>query len=149
MPRILAAIIAALLLTGAAAPARAQAAAPTLGAALAGNTLAAVMFLPQEAQRGERLDRVVFQAFLRPDGSALIRRWDTARDAYTVPAEGHWRVSARTLCMDFPGLADGDPNICIDVHVWGPKIAGNTSGPGRFAMLDGDIEPGNSLIASR
>ena len=69
--------------------ARADEAAPALGPLLAGNTVSAVMFLPHDAPKGGgSLDRVMFQAYLRTDGSALIRRWDAARDAYTAPAEG-------------------------------------------------------------
>ncbi|MGH7091077.1 MAG: hypothetical protein ACREFQ_19440, partial [Stellaceae bacterium] len=95
-------------------------------------------------------DRVVFQAYLAPGGSELVRRWDPSRDRYTVPADAHWTLSGATLCMDFPGLAGGgDPNICIETHVWGPRISGNTSGAGRFALLNGDIEPGNSIARER
>ena len=126
----------------AASAAGAQTAAPPLGAALAGNTVAAVMFLPHE----DKVDRVMFQAFLRPDGSELVRRWDPSHDAYTAPADGRWTVSGDTLCLQFPGL-DGDPNICIETHLYGPRIAGNTAGTGRFAMLDGNVEPGNSIAA--
>ena len=123
--------------------------APALPDLLAGNTLSAVLFLPHEAPHGGgSLDRIMFQAFLRADGSALIRRWDPAHDAYTVPDERRWSVSGSTLCLDFPGLA-GDDRICIEAHVWGPRIAGNGTGTGRFAMLDGDIEPGNTIVASR
>jgi hypothetical protein len=114
---------------------------------LPGNTVSAVLFLPQEGKTGETLDRVVFQAYFRPGGGALMRRWDGARDAYTTPADGRWSISGDTLCLSFPDLAG--PEICVETHTWGPRIAGNTAGPGRFALLDGNIEPGNSIIASR
>ena len=127
--------------------ARGDEAAP-LGERLAGNTLSAVIFLPHNAPRGGgSLDRLVIQAFLRGDGSALVRRWDAARDAYTMAAEGRWSVAGSTLCLDAQTLGAA-PRLCIDVHVWGPRIAGNTAGAGRFAMLDGDIEPGNTLVAA-
>ena len=118
-----------------------------LATRLPGNTVSAVLFLPHEGQTGEALDRVMFQAYLRPDGSALMRRWDGAHDAYTAPADGRWSISGDTLCLAFPDLAG--PEICIETHVWGPRIAGNTAGSGRFALLDGNIEPGNSLVAAR
>jgi hypothetical protein len=114
---------------------------------LPGNTVSAVLFLPHEGQTGEALDRVMFQAYLQPGGGALMRRWDGSRDAYTAAAEGSWRVSGDTLCLSFPDMAG--PEICVETHVWGPRIAGNTAGPGRFALLDGNIEPGNSLVAAR
>jgi hypothetical protein len=129
--------------------ARAEDAAPSLATVLGDNTLAADMFLPHAAPGGGgSLTRVMFQAYLRTNGTALIRRWDAPHDAYTTPAEAHWSVTGSTLCMNFPGLATtGD--ICIEVHVWGPRIAGNTAGTGPFALLDGNVEPGNSLIAAR
>jgi len=143
MTRMLPAALAASLL---ATSAMAQDAAP-LTARLPGNTVSAVLFLPSEGPNGETLDRVMFQAYLRPDGSALMRRWDGAHDAYTAPANGRWRVTGDILCLAFPDLAG--PEICVETHVWGPRIAGNTAGPGRFALLDGNIEPGNSLVAQR
>ncbi len=143
MTRTVLALMAALLL---APVARAQDA-DQLSARLPGNTVSAVMFLPHEGQVGEALDRVMFQAYLRPDGSALMRRWDSAHDAYTEPANGRWRITGDTLCLAFPDLPG--PEICVETHVWGPRIAGNTAGPGRFALLDGNVEPGNSLAAAR
>ncbi|HXQ51665.1 MAG TPA: hypothetical protein VN802_11270 [Stellaceae bacterium] len=149
MNRAAAALCALALLAGPARLARADEAAPALGPLLAGNTVSAVMFLPHDAPKGGgSLERVMFQAYLRTDGSALIRRWDAARDAYTVPAEGRWSASASTLCLDFPGFGAA-PRVCVEAHVWGPRIAGNTVGEGRFALLDGDIAPGNAIIAAR
>jgi hypothetical protein len=118
-----------------------------LSARLPGNTVSGVMFLPYEGKTKEQLDRMMFQAFLRPGGGALMRRWDGARDAYTAPADGTWRISGDTLCLTFPDLPG--PEICVEAHTWGPRIAGNAAGPGRFALLDGKIEPGNSLVAAR
>jgi hypothetical protein len=137
---------AALATLAAAGPGHAQEVLPVdkLNGALAGNTVSAVMFLPHEDQ----VQRVMFQAFLRPDGSELVRRWDPAHDAYTAPANAHWTLTGDTLCLVFPGLG-GDPNICIETHVWGPRISGNTAGSGRFAMVNGDIEPGNSIAKER
>jgi hypothetical protein len=118
-----------------------------LTARLPGNTVSGVMFLPSEGKTKEQLDRVVFQAFLEPGGSALMRRWDGARDAYTAPANGSWHISGDTLCLAFPDLPG--PEICVVAHTWGPRIAGNGPGSGRFALLDGKIEPGNSFVAER
>ncbi len=143
MTRTLLAALAALAIAPAAL---AQDASP-LTARLPGNTVSAVLFLPHEGSTGEALDRVMFQAYLRPDGSALMRRWDGGHDAYTAPADGRWSISGDTLCLSFPDFAG--PEICVETHVWGPRIAGNTAGPGRFALLDGNIEPGNSLVAQR
>lgn len=149
-PAALASLVAAVLFAaGAAGPGRAQEAAAPGNATLAGNTLSAVLFLPHEAAGGGSLDRVVFQAFLRPDGTALIRRWMPARNAYTTPGEQRWSLADNnTLCLDFPANA-GVPRICVEIHVWGPRIAGNATGAGRFALLDGDIEPGNAILAAR
>lgn len=123
-------------------------AAPSLVAALAGNTLSGVLFVPRETGKGETLDRVVFQAYLRPDGSTLMRRWEPAHDAYSDIASRQWRVKGRTLCLDFP-MDERVPALCIEVHIWGPRIAGNTTGKGQFAILDANIEPGNTVSAGR
>ncbi|HUB96453.1 MAG TPA: hypothetical protein VL993_11070 [Stellaceae bacterium] len=140
-----AATMGVMMLGAVAAPA--QEAAPSLATVLQDNTLAADMFLPRE-RGGNSLDRVMFQAYLRANGTALVRRWDAPHDAYTAPAEAHWSVTGSTLCMNFPGFeVTGD--ICIELHVWGPRIAGNSTGTGPFALLDGNIEPGNSLVATR
>lgn len=143
-----AALVAAALLLAMGHGAVAQHAPPPLTDALTGNTLSAVLFLPHEAAGGGSLDRVVFQAYLRPDGSALMRRWEPARNAYSALAERRWSVSGSTLCLDFPPN-ERVPRTCVEIHVWGPRVAGNSTGPGQFAMLDGDIEPGNSVSAAR
>ena len=145
-------LAAGVLASGPGGPARGQETAPAAkppDQQLAGNTLAAVIFLPHDAPRGGgSLDRMVVQAFLRQDGSALVRRWDAGRDAYTVPGEGQWTLADNTLCLDAPALGPG-PRLCFEVHMWGTRIAGNTTQGGRFAMIDGDIEAGNSIVAAR
>lgn len=125
-----------------------QAAAPPLADALTGNTLSAVLFLPHKAAGGGSLDRVVFQAYLRPDGSALMRRWQPAQNAYSPVAERRWSMTGDQLCLDFPPN-ERVPRTCVQIYVWGPRVAGNSTATGQFAMLDGDIEPGNSIAAPR
>jgi len=142
-------IIAGVMLVAALSPGARADTAPTLAELLAGNTLNAVAFVPHDAPTGGgSLYRIMFQAYLRQNGSALIRRWDTGQDAYTAPAEIHWIATGSTLCLDLPG-SGGDGRICVEAHVWGPRIAGNGTGTGRFALLDGDIAPGNALLAAR
>ena len=131
----------------AATVARAQETSPPTMERLAGNTVSGILYLPREAAKGETLDRVVFQAFLRRDGSALIRRWVPARDRYTSAEERRWSLTGSTLCLDFPPDTNV-PRLCIETHVWGPRIAGNTT-EGQFAMLDANIEPGNTIVAAR
>jgi hypothetical protein len=144
-----AAFAAAALLLAIGSGVAAEKAQASLTDALAGNTLSAVLFLPHEAPAGGgSLDRVMFQAYLRPDGSALMRRWEPARNAYSTVAERRWSVSGSTLCLDFPP-GERVSRTCVDIHVWGPRVAGNSTGAGQFAMLDGDIEPGNSISAAR
>ncbi len=120
-----------------------------LAETLVGNTLSGVLFMPHEAPAGGgSLDRVVFQAFLRSDGSAQMRRWDSTHDAYTAIAPSRWNLDGDTLCLDFPAN-ERVARTCIEIHVWGPRIAGNTAGAGPFALLDGSIEPGNTIVAGR
>jgi hypothetical protein len=122
--------------------------APSLATRLAGNTLSAVTFVPRAgaATGGGSLLRLMFQAYLRPDGTAQLRVWDTARNAYTAIEERRWSVSGSTLCIGVPRITL-EGGLCTEVHIWGPRIAG-TGTPG-FAMLDGDIKPGNALLAAR
>jgi len=112
-------------------------------ATLAGRTLSAVAYLSRSAENGGgSLTRLMFQAYLRPDGTALVRVWDVTADAYTRPAESHWNVTAPQLCLAVPPAVS--QTLCLDVHVWGPRIAGSSVAP--YAMLDGDLKQGN-LIA--
>jgi hypothetical protein len=37
--------------------------------------------------------------------------------------------------------------LCAKVHIWGPRIAGIGTQP--YAMLDGDIRPGNAITGAR
>src|SRR5215469_10316181 len=71
---------------------------------LAGNTLSAVAWVlrPAGAPGGGGLSRFMLQAYLRPDGSALIRVWDSAHNAYTRPAERSWSLFDNRLCLTLP-----------------------------------------------
>ncbi|MFZ2004807.1 MAG: hypothetical protein WB697_15655 [Stellaceae bacterium] len=119
---------------------------------LAGNTLSAVAFVPRPAElpgangpNGGELERIMLQAYLGADGRALVRAWDPSRDAYTAPAERRWSLTGATFCVDVP-LAGPRP-ICADIHIWGPRIAGVGVKP--YAMLDGDLQPGNIIGGRR
>ena len=77
------------LLLGAVAPAGAANTDPLDAAKdLADKTLSGVAYIPQPTpQPGiegtPSLKTVMFQAYLRPDGSALVRAWDPAANRYT------------------------------------------------------------------
>lgn len=117
-----------------------------LAARLVGNTLSAVTYVPRTPTRSSfsDLSRVMFQAYLKGDGRAVVRVWDIRRNSYTPPSERRWTVTGTRLCLDLPPPAPGP--ICAAVHVWGPRIAGLGTRP--YAMLDGDLEPGDALLAS-
>jgi hypothetical protein len=118
--------------------------APAVSASrLAGNTLSAVAFVPRPPGMpgGGELSRIMLQAYLAPDGRAMVRAWDTSRAAYTAPAERRWSLTGSTFCLDVP-LAGPQP-ICADIHIWGPRLAGVGAKP--YAMLDGDLQPGNTM----
>ena len=114
---------------------------------LAGKTLSAVTWVPRPAAAsgGGGLSRFMLQAYLRQDGSALIRVWDPARGAYTRPAERNWTLSGSRLCLDLPDPGPG--RICAEVHSWGPRITGIGTAP--YVMLDGDLKPGNAVLGTR
>ena len=145
---LLAALAVALLPFFAARPlGAAEAPLPPVGA-ISGHTLNAVAHVPRPpgTAGGGELSRIMLQAYLRPDGRALVRVWDTARNRYTPAAERRWSLSGRTLCVDLPG--GGTPgSLCADVHVWGPRIAGIGTRP--YAMIDGDLQPGNAIGGPR
>jgi hypothetical protein len=124
--------------------------APQTGAAsllpnesLAGHTLSAVIYLPAppDSHRGD-LARLMVQAYLSPDGGALVRLWNTEADRYSVPATSRWSLSGSRLCI---GLPSGE--TCVDVHVWGPRIDGIATDP--YRMLVGDLRPGNAILSGR
>lgn len=142
-----AAAAALLLLPLGLGPARASVETPPLSGILAGRTLSAVIYVRRPAwiRSPSELARFMFQAYLRADGTALVRVWDEARDAYTRPAERAWSVSERKLCVGLP--RPGPDRICARVHIWGPRIAGIGIRP--YVMLDGDVEPGDTMRASR
>jgi hypothetical protein len=114
---------------------------------LAGNTLSAVAYVPRTPNMpgGGELLRIMLQAYLRADGRALVRAWDPARNAYTAAVERDWSLTGTNFCVGLPGI--GPNAICADIHVWGPRIAGIGIHP--YAMLDGDLQPGNALSATR
>ncbi len=120
---------------------------PNLVDLLAGNTLSAVTWVPRSAatSAGGTLSRFMLQAYLRPDGSASIRVWDAARNAFTKPVERNWTVSGSRLCLELPNPAPA--RICAEVHSWGPRIAGVGTAP--YVMLDGDLRPGNAILGTR
>ncbi len=140
-------VIVATLLAATGARTGAADGAPALAPLLVGNTLSAVAYVPHPAglPGGGELSRFMFQAYLRQNGSALVRVWDTGRDAYTAPAEREWTLSGSTLCLNLPDRGPG--MVCAEIHVWGPRIAGIGTKP--YAMLDGDLEPGNAIAAIR
>jgi hypothetical protein len=118
-----------------------------LASQLVGNTLSAVAYVPHAPglPGGGQLSRIMLQAYLRADGRALVRAWDPTRDAYTAPAERRWSLLGSKFCIDLP---IGPPSpVCADIHIWGPRIAGVGVQP--YAMLDGDLQPGNALGAVR
>jgi hypothetical protein len=116
-----------------------------LGSVLDGSTLSAVIYVPhpQGFPGGGELSRFMFQAYLRADGSAMTRVWDEERDSYTAIAERRWTLDGSKLCVDLSRLGPGP--VCADVHVFGPRIAGINVQP--YAMLDGDLTPGDALGA--
>lgn len=128
-------------------PVRAGAEPAPLSGMLAGRTLSAVIYVRRPAwiHSSSELTRFMFQAYLRADGSALVRVWDEGRDAYTRPAERVWSVSETKLCVGLPH--PGPDRICARVHVWGPRIAGIGIRP--YVMLDGDVEPGDTMRGAR
>jgi hypothetical protein len=137
-----------MLLLIAPAPAAFAADPPVVTASqLAGKTLSAVAFVPRIAGMagGGGLARIMLQAYLSGDGRALVRSWDTSRDAYTAPVQRRWSLSGSTFCVDVP-LAGPQP-ICADIHIWGPRIGGVGVKP--YAMLDGDLQPGNAIGGGR
>jgi hypothetical protein len=142
------AVLALAAFLGAAAPA-AAANVDTLDAAkdLADKTLSGVAYIPQPTpQPGTdgtpSLKTVMFQAYLRPDGSALVRAWDPAADRYTPTEARPWRGEGTTLCLTVPAFALPDA-LCVSLHAWGPEFGG--TGINHNAMIKGDVRAGSAL----
>jgi len=105
--------------------------------------LSAVAYVPRNAANGGgSLQRLMLQAYLEPGGSALVRQWVPARNSYSAPARTRWSLADDTLCIEIPNTP-----FCARVHVWGPRIAGIGAKP--YAMLDGDLQPGNAITGGR
>ena len=131
-----------LLLLGAAGPA-AAADTPSLAAQLGGKTLSAVAYVPRPSGAGGgSLRRIVLQAYLEADGRTLLRQWISADNRYSAPVRTRWSLNGDMLCIELPGAP-----LCAKVHIWGPRIAGVGTRP--YAMLDGDLQPGNAIIGAR
>jgi hypothetical protein len=145
--------LAALLMFAAGGPASAADPAPSLAAQLAGKTLSAVAYAPRPSGAGGGgLQRIMLQAYLASDGKTLVRQWIGSRNRYSAPAAARWSLSDNRLCIDLPAIdpaANDSPGrqLCANVHIWGPRIAGIGTQP--YAMLDGDIRPGNSITGTR
>ena len=104
--------------------------------AFAGHTLSAVTF--GRGQGGASVEAVMWQAYLRADGQAVIRRWDTARNAYSPPQRSTWELKGERFCLGLsPTGAAGQE--CADLHGWGTTLAG-IAADGR-AMVKGAPEP--------
>lgn len=121
---------------------------------LAGHTLSGVAYLRGSGtEPGGGLRRIMLQVYLDADGSALIRYWVPERNGYSAPNQTRWSLSQNRLCIDMPAMPAGGGNgvktanpLCAVVHIWWPRIAGIGAQP--YAMLDGDLQPGN-IIAGR
>ena len=112
-----------------------------------GGTVSAVAYLPNaQPQPGPNgsgassLLTVMFQAFLRDDGTALVRSWDPQAARYTPTATQFWSIDGSTLCLAVPAFQRTDP-LCLEVHVWGPNFAGYAVN-GSHGMVQGDVKPG-------
>ena len=117
---------------------------PSLAAQLGGKTLSAVVYVPRTAGApgGGSLQRIVLQAYLAVDGRTVVRQWVPERNSYSTPQRTTWRLNDKTLCIDLPSAP-----LCAEVHIWGPRIAGIGQQP--YAMLDGDLQPGNAITGRR
>jgi hypothetical protein len=117
---------------------------------LVDKTLSGVAFLPQAipatpdrpAEGAASLKTVMFQAYLRPDGSALVRAWDPIANRYTPTDTRPWRGDGATLCLTVPAFALPEA-LCIALHAWGPAFAG--TGINYNAMVKGDVRAGSTL----
>ena len=138
----------ALLALSAGDPACAADLAPSLATQLGGKTLSAVAYVPHPpGTGGGALQRIMLQAFLASDGKTLVRQWISSRNLYSAPVATRWSLSDNRLCIDLPATDLPGRKLCANVHIWGPRIAGIGTQP--YAMLDGDIRPGNAITGTR
>ena len=117
---------------------------PLTREAFVGHTLSAVTFGP--GGKGKTVDAVMWQAFLQPDGGAVMRRWDTGRNAYAPAVRTTWELRGERFCLgQSPSGASGP--ACVDLHGWGTTLHG-IGADGR-SMVKGDLKPGNLVAAAR
>ena len=114
-----------------------------------GNTMNAVAYVPSaQPQPGPNaigassLSTVMFQAYLREDGTALVRAWDPRSARYTPTAQQFWSVDGDTMCLAVPAFQRADP-LCLEIHVWGLNFAGYGINGGH-GMIKGDVKPGRA-----
>lgn len=117
---------------------------PLTREAFAGHTLSAVTFGP--GSKGSSVGAVMWQAFLQPDGAALLRHWDTGRNSYAPAVRTTWELRGERFCLGQPP-AGATGAACVDLHGWGTTLHG-IGADGR-SMVKGDLKPGNLVTAAR
>jgi hypothetical protein len=117
--------------------------APLSRAAFVGHTLNAVTF--GRGSRGASVEAVMWQAFFQADGTAVIRRWDTTRNAYAPAARSTWSLDGERLCLGLSPAGGSAPD-CVDLHGWGTSVGG-IGADGR-SMLKGDLKRGNLVLST-
>lgn len=116
--------------------------------ALAGKTIAfkADISFPQpvvlQPGRGaSSLGAAIAIAYLKPDGSLRLKRWNEPKGDYDPVADGRWTTEDNQLCLiaDWPLLKRD--RFCMRLRLDPPVISGH--GAGIDALIKGDIRPGN------
>ena len=110
--------------------------------------MSAVAYVPRAPDAGSgTLERIMLQAYLASDSKTLVRHWIGSRNRYSAPVATRWSLAENTLCIDLPTIDSPSRKLCAKVHIWGPRIAGIGTQP--YAMLDGDLRPGNAITGTR
>lgn len=115
-----------------------------VGATLKGSTISALAYrsfaLPKAVQGGaESSARVIFQAWLREDGTARVRVLDEGRNAWRPVANETWSVQGDTFCLSAGSL--GMARLCLDTLIYGQVFS--AASPKADVMVKGNWRKGN------
>lgn len=95
----------------------------------------------QPGRGASSLGAAIAIAYLRPDGSLRLKRWNEPKGDYDPVADGRWTTEGNQLCLiaDWPLLKRD--RFCMRLRLDPPVISGH--GAGIDALIKGDIRPGN------
>ncbi len=115
-------------------------------ATFAGSTISALVYRSfskpaVKAGGASTAENLLFEAWLKEDGAARVRRWDADTGAWRPAANETWTVEGDVFCLSATSLAVGMPRLCLDTIIWGQVFS--ASGPKGEFLVKGNWKKGN------